>query len=421
MPTFSIPYGKTNYEFTTDERFCYALIEPVFIPASPNPLREVVQSVDNPLGSFSWDKHNGVRSVAIAINDKTRPVPFNHLLPPLLAKISSLGIKKECVRLFIATGTHKPAAKEEIDKSLPGDIVDNYCILTHDCDNSANLQLLGETKLGTPIYVNKEYYSADLKIVTGNIEPHHFMGYSGGVKSASIGMTGRETINRNHSLLLTGKTRMAEYETNSMRMDVEEIGQRIGVHYALNSVLNSDKEIVRTFSGDPETVMLAGIPVSKTVCAVDIHEKFDIVIASVGGYPKDINLYQSQKALSNACLITKNGGTVILVAECIDGIGSDSFRSFITGKSDSSEIINYFTHENFQVGPHKAYQFARQLQQVNVILISSLSDDVVKQCLLIPAKDLTQAVELAIRGKEQEISIGIMPHATNTIPNITLT
>jgi nickel-dependent lactate racemase len=347
-------------------------------------------------------------------------VPFNHLLPPLLDKLCELGLQKDDIRFFIATGTHTPATKAEIVNNFPESIVDNYCILTHDCDDANNLKYLGETKLGTPIYINQEYYQSHLKIVVGNIEPHHFMGYSGGVKSASIGLTGRETINRNHSLLLTGNSNMGEYETNPMRMDVEEIGKIIGVQFALNTVLNSDKHIVEVYSGDPVAVMQAGIPVSKKVCAVDVCKMFDIVIASVGGYPKDINLYQSQKALSNACLITKIGGTVILLAECIDGIGSESFSEFINGKTDPQSVLSYFNRENFSVGPHKAYQFARQLQHVQVIIVSCLKDEVVRQCWLTPAKDLQTAFLLAIQGKNKNISIGILPYATNTIPNFTL-
>lgn len=418
MPTFTLPYGKTKYEFSEDN-LPVSLILPGFTPATKDPETKVRQSLENPLGNFSWEIIKP-GSVAIAINDKTRPVPFSHLLPPLLSKLEALGFQKDEIRFFIATGTHTPATKEEIRKNLPKTIVDNYCILTHDCDDTNNLEYLGETKLGTPIHVNKEYYQSALKIVVGNIEPHHFMGFSGGAKSASIGMTGRETINRNHSLLLTGKTNMGEFETNPMRMDVEEIGKLIGVQFALNSVLNSDKQIVDVFSGDPEAVMQAGIPVSKKVCAVEVHQKFDIVIASVGGYPKDINLYQSQKALSNACLITKKGGKVILLAECIDGIGSASFGEFIQGKTDPLSVISHFTRENFCVGPHKAYQFAHQLQHVQVIIVSSLKDKTVEQCWLTPAKDLHTAFGLAVEAKKENISIGILPYATNTIPNITL-
>ena len=193
----------------------------------------------------------------------------------------------------------------EFSLVLPGALSQQYRVISHNCDDMGSMISLGKTTYGTPVFVNGDYYRSDIKLVVGNIEPHHFMGFSGGVKSAAIGLTARETININHSHLVKPEARTGNYYTNPCRLDVEEIGVKIGVSYALNAILNSKKEIVRAFWGDPVDVMTNGVELSTKICQVEVPHRYDAVVVSAGGYPKDINLYQAQKALTNAAEITK--------------------------------------------------------------------------------------------------------------------
>lgn len=304
----------------------------------------------------------------------------------------------------------------EFDQVLPREIIENYPVESHDCDDANNLEFLGATTAGTPVYVNRWYYQADFKVVVGNIEPHHFMGFSGGNKSASIGVTGRHTINRNHSMLLDDRSCLGRYDDNPMRQDVENIGHMIGVNLALNAILNDHKQIVRTLAGDPLAVIKAGIKLARELCQVPVKGKFDLVIASAGGHPKDINLYQAQKALTNAALLTRDGGTVILVTACPEGVGSQGYVDFMQGIHTFQEAIEKFKLQEFSVGPHKAYQFAKIGSRLKIVLKSDIPDRLVSSLLLQPAGDLQTSIDTEIKALGGYPHIAILPAATNTLP-----
>jgi len=354
-------------------------------------------------------------SVAIAVNDQTRPIPNTIILPPILKKIESNGMKTENITFFIATGTHKGLSKSEMQKILPHKIYDRYRIKVHDCDEKRNLVFLGNSTSGTPIYINKDFYFHETKIVVGHIEPHHFMGFSGGVKSAAIGLGGRKTIEKNHSLIIDPKAKMGIFHENPMRKDVEEIGKIIGVDAALNVVLNSKKQIVNAFFGAPYQVMVNGIDISAENCQVEYNGKYDLVITSPGGYPKDINFYQSQKAITHACSFLKKNGVVILIAECRDGTGSGSFENFLLEKHTWREVINEFENQQFKIGPHKAYLLAQQLKDHPIILISEMKPELVRNLLLTPAKSLSDALMKSITYLPAKPRIAILPYATHVL------
>jgi nickel-dependent lactate racemase len=384
----------------------------------------VLKSFTHPLFTqekFKNDLDFKDKKIGIAINDQTRPLPHAVLLPSLLKYLQEHHVVRENITFFIATGTHRQLTKEEILQVLPGNLASDYRYVTHDCDNYANLVFLGETNKQTPVFVNKRYYQSDIKIVVGNIEPHHFMGFSGGMKTASIGLTGRATIEKNHSMLVHPLAKMGLFMKNPMRADVEEIGCMIGVNYALNVVLNDKKEIINAYWGDPYLVMQKGIPDSLATCQLDMNSadcQYDLVIASAGGYPKDINLYQAQKAITNACLFSKQNGVIILVAGCRNGAGNQKFIQFMRNKHDWSEVIQDFNSQPFKIGPHKAFQLAIQAETHKIILVSRIPDEEVKKYLLTPAQDLPSAIKLAKTYLSEICRVAVLPFATHSMPRM---
>ena len=417
MTKIELPYGKATINIHLPEDRSYSVIAPNAIVSSKKIFDQLQRVIDMPLAAFSLATIKKNAKIAIAINDKTRPVPNNLLLPPLLDKLSALGFRPAQITFFIASGTHTPMPKEEFSLILPDDIIKDYQVIAHDCDNASMLDL-GQTSRGTPILVNAAFARADVKMVIGNIEPHHFMGYSGGVKSVAIGLTGRETINRNHAMLTEKQAISGSFSQNPMRQDVEEIGQRIKVHYALNTILDENKKIVDVFFGEPLAVMQAAIPLVNRIYTVPVQHQYDLVIVSPGGYPKDINLYQAQKALTHAARITKDSGWVILLAACPEGAGSDRFETYLHSKSSYQQIFAEFSTETFSVGPHKAFQIARDAVRTHILLVSDMPEEFVQGLYLEPCspKLVNTKLNQILDSLSPSSQIAVMPMGTTTIP-----
>ncbi len=419
MHSYLLPYGTAALPATIPDHFDVCLIEPGNVTGAPTPLEMIESLLHTPEADRLLEKFHGAASVAIAINDKTRPVPHHLLLPPLLHRLQELGIPRRAITLIIASGTHVPMPADEFTRVLPAEIVENYTVISHDCDAGHNLIPLGDTRAGTPVAVNTIFYQAALKIVIGNIEPHHFMGFSGGAKSAAIGLTSRATINTNHKFLLDPACCAGAYETNPMRMDVEEIGDKIGVHLALNVILNGKKEIVEALLDTPRQVMQKGVKISRRICQMPVATKFDFVIASAGGAPKDINLYQSQKALTHAAMITRDGGRLLLAAKCPEGLGSAGFESFLDASLSPVEMVQKFSRHGFQVGPHKAFQLAREAMRIHMFLKSELSTENTRKSMLTPIEgDIQAAITQILQSLPASAKIAVMPRATSTIPDL---
>jgi len=413
---FRIPYGHSYLPVQIPDDVSVDIIKAPDTPRAKDPLGVVQNALENLLGESTWSDFAGAKSVGIAVNDKTRPVPHQHLLPPLFEKLAEVGISDEAVTLYIAGGSHPPMTPVEYPVILPDDVLQRFTVISHDAEDPQSSVYLGETSRGTPIWANRCYLQSDLKIVIGNIEPHQFVGFSGGVKSAAIGLAGIETINRNHALLTQPDSQLGEYKINPARQDVEEIGQKIGVHLALNAILNQHKQIVYALAGDPIAVMRSGVSRSQQVCQVAVSQKYGLTIVSPGGYPKDINVYQSQKGLAHAAQVTRRGGTIILVAACPEGSGSPHYEDWAEGKTSYAEVIQKFQEEGFRIGPHKAYQIARDASQFRLKLYSKMKPNLARKLLLEPVEDLQTAVDSALVDLGQGELVAVLPHAASTIP-----
>jgi nickel-dependent lactate racemase len=420
MPEFRIPYGRTHLTVRLDDSLQTELLAPARVEPLPDPIQAVRDALSDPAGGVRLADFAKARSVAIAISDKTRPVPHAILLPPLLQELEKLGIPPGAITLVVATGLHAPMPETEFPQILPAGILARYRVISHNAAATAELVSLGTTRRGTPAQANRVFAQADLRVVVGNLEPHQFMGFSGGVKTAAIGLGGRDTINHNHALMLDPLSDLANYESNPARQDVEEVGQLMGVHFAVNAVINESKQIVRVLAGEPVAVMRQGIPLVLQIYQVAASAPFDLLITSPGGHPKDINLYQAQKALGHAARVTREGGTIILVAACPEGTGSQSYEAWVTGMPSHQSVLERFQREGFRIGPHKAFQIARDAAPRRVLMVTKMPPELVQKLLLTPCASLEAAVEVALQGLGAAARIGIMPWANATIPSLSL-
>jgi nickel-dependent lactate racemase len=383
-----------------------------------DPFGLVQQAVDTPVGGFSWGVFEGAGSVAIAINDKTRPVPHAHLLPPLLDRLATLGVADEAITFYVAVGSHPPMRPDELPAILPADVLTRYRVVSHDADAADDLVRLGETSRGTPVWVNRAYAEAERRIVVGNLEPHQFVGFSGGVKSAAIGLAGRATIDANHALLAHPHSKIGTYDGNPARQDVEEIGAAIGIHLALNAILDEDRRIAEVLAGEPVPVMLAGIGRVRERCAVPVSQDYAVVVSSAGGHPKDLNVYQAQKAVQSAALIVRPGGTIVLVAACPEGSGSEGYERWVAERRTHRQVLDDFAAEGFRIGPHKAFQLARDAQLARIVAVSELPAELADRLLLETAPSVQAAIDDALGSLPAGERIAVLPHAPRIIPEV---
>ena len=418
MTEYSLPYGFGYLNFELPVECCVDILQ-------ANPPKQIFDysiaienALSSPLGKSDLKQYRGCLTVGIAINDKTRPVPQGEVVSALLRHLHWLGFSKEIITLFVGTGTHT-MTQAELPRILPEDVISSYPIVIHDCDNSRMIDL-GQTSYMTPVKFNADYYEKDLKITVGNIEPHHFMGFSGGVKTAAIGLSSRETITHNHAMLADENSKTGLFYTNPMRQDLEEIGKKVGIHFTLGTLLNEQKDIQNVYFGDPVSVMKQAIPDVKAMYGVTVTEPYDLVIASPGGMPKDMNLYQAQKGLTPAAQLTNDGGWVVLLAACPEGSGSKKFEDYITQKDSHQAIIQQFKDGYFEVGPHKAYQFAKAAIRINLIIISDLPPGNLKKWHLTPSKPalLNSLLEWILSSFPEKARIALLPNATQMMTEV---
>jgi nickel-dependent lactate racemase len=409
-----LPYGREGAAVELPRTLDLHEIAPAARAPVDDPSACVGEALDTLVGCITWEDFAGLETVAIAVNDKTRPVPHNHLL----SRLERAGFVPESILLLIATGTHPPMTSEEFPDILPREVIERYRIVSHDAYDRDLVEQVGATSRGTPMWINRQFLAADLRIVVGNIEPHQFMGYSGGVKSAVIGLAGHQTVDHNHAFMSDAAARLGNLEGNPTRSDVEEMGSLIRVDLALNAVLNSKKQLVDAVAGRPAEVMRAGVEIARSIFEVTVPTRADMVIASPGGHPKDINLYQAQKALAHANLIAKPGAPIVLLAACPDGTGSEKYENWVRERSSHEDVLRRFSEEGFRVGPHKAFQISRDAVGRRVFLVSEMEAERVRRLLLEPAASAQAAVDSLLPELSANLTVAVMPVANATVPRV---
>jgi lactate racemase len=417
MSIHHLPYGTGSLDLDLSGAEARGLTVDTLAPRAAEPAADPVAEVESSLAAAARPAYRG-GGCAIAINDRTRPVPHAVLLPPLVRFLEGAGVAPQDVLFVIATGTHPPMTPAQFGDVVPPDILQRFRVVCHDAHREEGLVFLGDTSRGTPAWVNADYLQRELRVVVGVIEPHQFVGFSGGAKSAAIGLGGYPTVTRNHSMMVDPLARIGRYDDNPCRQDIEEIGRRIGVHVALNVVLGAQKRILRAFAGTPEEVMRQGIPHVRHLNQVVVQGPYDLMVVSPGGHPKDVNVYQAQKALAHAALVTRPGGTIVVAAACPDGAGSPAYEGWMSepGMASHEAVLERFAREGYRIGPHKAFMISRDASTHRVLFHSQMPDALARRLLLTPAPDIQQAVDGAIRSLRPGSRVGIMPLANATIP-----
>ncbi len=376
---------------------------------------EVLRALSAPIGSPRLREIvRPGETVAIITSDITRPMPTYKVMPALLDELYEAGIRKEDITLVFALGSHRKQTPEE-HKKLAGERAyrEIRCV---DSDPSDCVSY-GTTSRGTPVNIFRAVAEADRRICLGNIEYHYFAGYSGGAKAIMPGVSTREAIQANHSRMVLPEAKAGALDTNPLRMDIEEAGAMVGIDFIVNVVLSEHKEILRTVAGDPVLAHREGCRFLDTLYRKELKEAADIVLVSQGGAPKDLNLYQTQKALDNAKHAVKDGGIIILIGSCKEGLGEKTFEEWMTSAPTAHSLIERIGRE-FKLGGHKAAAIAMVLEKAEVDLVSELDPDFVRSIFLTPQPSAQAALDHALEKLGKDATILAMPFGGSTLPKV---
>ncbi|HIE03352.1 MAG TPA: nickel-dependent lactate racemase [Candidatus Latescibacteria bacterium] len=362
-----------------------ALMEAVEHPLDTPPLREVI---------------GGRKEVAIIVDDDTRPPYARTLLPPLLNFLRENGVRK--AKVIVALGLHRPL-DEERKRAVFGDLPSWVEVCNH--DPYSDLSTVGKVG-GRRLLINRHFLSAPLKVVIGDVELHQIFGYGGGAKSLVPGLSDVETITWVHSLLTHPMARPGVLEGNPVQEFLEEVYAKVRVDFSVQVVLNMRGEVLCTNAGSLRRAFLRGVEVVDRLYKVKVEEPFDVLIVSVGGHPRDVDLYQAQKAINMTRAGLKEGGKLILFSRCGDGIGPEGFAKWLK-KGLGKEGVERMVEERFEMGLHKLYLFAKGAKDIDVYLYSSIHPDLVRKAFLKPLEDPREVAELVEDGR-----IGFVPFGT---------
>ncbi|NLL62502.1 MAG: nickel-dependent lactate racemase [Candidatus Atribacteria bacterium] len=415
----ALKYGDRKIEFQIAEKNIIDTLHANQIEPLKEPSNRLEQLLEKPINSPSLEqliREKKAQKISIIVNDVTRPTPYQVLLPPLLKKLEASGVKKENIIFLIATGAHRGNTREENIKTFGEELVSSYQFVNHSCDDEGLIDL-GELKSGNRLLVNPIVEQIDFIITTGVIVPHYIAGFSGGRKSILPGICGRETIEKNHAFMVHPKAATGNLEGNPVQEEMTEAIGKVKVDFNINVVTDEDGNIVDIVAGELIASWLQGVEVCKNTYLCPIKEKADAVFTSAGGYPKDINIYQAQKALDNAYQAVKPGGTIALLAECREGIGNSICQQWIE-EARSIEDIEARLKKRFVLGGHKAYAIAKVAKEVEIILISSLHKKLVQKMFMIPANGIQDALTLVQKKHGSNFNCYIIPNGSVVLPQI---
>ncbi|KPJ59920.1 MAG: hypothetical protein AMJ46_09105 [Latescibacteria bacterium DG_63] len=393
------------------------------IPKHSEPLKNVEKAILSALSSSTGTSlqavSKGATRVLIIVSDRTRVTGVKQYLPPLVRFLTDCGIREEGIEILVANGTHSRSGRERLGEFLSAGIVEKFRVSEHDCTDDASHFHAGRTTRGTEVYLNKKVAEADLLILTGSIGFHYFAGFRGGRKSILPGVAAFSSISANHRLTIQGEKgfhplcKNASLDGNPVHEDMLESLEMIPTSFLFNTIVNENREILDVFAGDPVKAHLEGCDKFRQEAEVPIDEKADCAVVSCGGYPKDSTLIQSHKAVENVSSALKEGGSMVVLARCEDGIGSDTLLSWFAEKGPAQVRRRLASH--YTLHGHTALSMMEKARLFRIYLVSDLSDEVVRSAGFFPVRSAEEAFREMLDGKTADVSTLVFPEGSETL------
>lgn len=406
-------YAKTKMATEIQDDNIIGILKPNDVPVRLTGTDEVIRALRSPIGSPRLcETVNKGEKVVIITSDITRPMPSKAVLPPLLDELALAGVPDEDITVVFALGSHRPHTEEEMRYLVGDQVFERVRCIDNDMENCVHL---GNTASGTPVDVFEPVVRADRRICLGNIEYHYFAGFSGGAKAIMPGVSTHDAIQANHSQMVQEAAHAGKLEGNPVREDIDSVADILPIDFIVNVVLNEKKEIICAVAGHHIKAHREGCAFLDRLYKIKIPKRADIVIVSPGGYPKDLNLYQSQKALDNSKHAVRDGGVIILTASCKEGLGSAVFERWMTAPGGVDWIAEEIGR-NFELGGHKAAAIAMVMQRCDIYLVSDMDPAFVESLHFTPFSTLDEAYGAAKQKLGDDASVILMPYGGSTLP-----
>jgi nickel-dependent lactate racemase len=417
MPTklLRLPFGDSHLSVRVPRANLLGVFAPEAAPTAADGDTLLREALAHPTGTAPLRAlaRPGQR-VVIVTSDTTRPCPSDRMLPPILDELAAAGVPDSDITIVVALGLHHPMGPAELEAAVGPVIYRRARVINHD---PADTVQLGVTVAGTPVEIFRPVVEADLRICLGNLEFHYFAGYSGGAKAILPGCASEAAIRANHAMMVHPEATAGRIEGNPVRVDLEEGARMVGVDFILNVLVDGEHRIVGAVAGNVIHAHRQGCEQVVRRGRIKIPRRADIVLASAGGHPKDIDLYQAQKALDNASHAVRKGGVIVLAAECGEGLGNRTFEEWMI-EAPSTEAILARIQREFALGGHKAAAIAGVLQEAHVYLVSELPHETVRRCGMIPFDDLDAALAAAFHQTGDTARVVALPQAGSVLPSV---
>jgi nickel-dependent lactate racemase len=408
-----LPYGHDTLSTRVPAASLQAIAAPVQGEETVDEARLLREALARPSGTPQLrDLARPSQKVVIVTSDLTRPCPSERLLPTVLDELAAAGVAEGDVTVVLALGLHRPMTEMEIEAAVGPELCRHLRILNHDPEDTVRL---GVTAAGTPVEIYRPVVEADFRICLGNLELHYFAGYSGGAKAILPGCASRAAVSANHAMMIRPEAAAGRLIGNPVRADLEEGVAMLGVDFILNVIVDGLHRIVGAVAGHVVEAHRHGCEMVAQRSLVEIDRLADLVLVSAGGYPKDVNLYQAQKALDNAAYAVRDGGILILVAECPEGLGNRTFEAWMTGASSPDDLLARIQRE-FVLGGHKAAAIAAVQKRASVYLVSSLPEELVRCCGLVPFHSVDDAMGTALDMLGPNPDLLVLPQGSSVLP-----
>jgi nickel-dependent lactate racemase len=416
MKEYRFRYGKGDVAFFLDPALVVDELTIRRFPEIADPAAAVRDAIRHPIDSLPLREIvRPGQTVALIVNDPTRVARSDVFLPILLDELNSAGIPDANMRIVFSLGTHRAMTDAEMTEEVGPAVAARVTMHNTDCYDDSQFQFFGTTSRGTKVGFNTLVTEVDHILCTGSIVHHFFSGFGGGRKAMLPGVAAYETIRHNHSMMFDPSAVIGRLEGNPVYLDQIEGVEMCRPSFLLNVVLDEDKRFLGVYAGDYIAAHKKACAFVDQVYGAEVKREADLVIASCGGYPKDINVYQLQKTMDNAWCAVREGGVVIILGECCEGSGSAHYEQMMR-ECRTPERVEAALRDKFEIGAHKAYAVTRLMKKAQFILVSAMDPDFSRMLLFTPAQTVEEALAIAHEKLGPAPTITLMPMGGLTVP-----